>query len=483
MYSLSRSSGITTAEEPIDLDAHAISSKFSSNTSKVPEPNLGSADVYINKSSLDARTINFISQNDSPETSIPSSPCSEQMGRLPTSSKVDTNMKGARLDADASDDVSQSVISNVEPRMRKKQEAQQSHGRNMPQQYTGSPHLAQGFAAQAISQGLSHQYSHPMFSSVGSQPLLHSSGLTPPMYATAAAYMTSGNPLYPNFQPSGLYPPQYNVGGYTVNPALIPPFMGGYTSHGAVPVPFDSTAPGSSFANRTYGASTGESTPHASNLQHLAHFYGQHGLVLPPSLVDPLHMQYLQHSFSNAYGASFQHGHLASTGFSGGQVDSFVQKELTAGAYISDPKLQPPINGRLSIPNPGKVGSIGGNFYGGQQSMGVISQYPTSPLASPLMPSSPAGGMNPLGQRNEIRFPPKAESYSGWQGQRVNSFEDSKRHSFLEELKSSNARKFELSDISGRIVEFRQFSLSSLFSFSRYTMVMISYGRNNLMPV
>ncbi|XWS20607.1 hypothetical protein CRYUN_Cryun31cG0117200 [Craigia yunnanensis] len=453
VYNHSRSSGITTAEEPKDHDVHAISS------SKVPESNLGSADVCMDTGALDSHTIGLISHNDSAETSIPSSPCFEQMGRLPTHLKEDTNIQDARLDADSSGEVPQSVVSTVESRMRKKQEAQQSDRRNMPQQYLsiqpGSPHQAQGLAAQAISQGLSHLYSHPKFSSVGSQPLLHSSGLTPPMYATAAAYMTSGNPLYPNFQPSGLYAPQYNVGGYAVNPALLPPFMGGYPSHGAVPVPFDSTASGSCFNNQTSGASTGESTPHASDLQHLGHFYGQHGLVLPPSLVDPFHMQYLQHSFSNVYGGSVQHGHLASAGVSGSQVDSFVQKESSAAAYIGDPKLQPPINGRLNIPNPGKVGSIGGSYYGGHQSMGVIAQYPTSPLASPLMPSSPVGGMSPLGRRNEIRFPLKAGPYSGWQGQRVNSFEDAKRHSFLEELKSSNARKFELSDIYGRIVEFR----------------------------
>ncbi|XWS19226.1 hypothetical protein CRYUN_Cryun32bG0112700 [Craigia yunnanensis] len=212
----------------------------------------------------------------------------------------------------------------------------------------------------------------------------------------------SGNPLYPDFHPSGLYAPQCNVGGYAVNPTLLPPFMGGYPSHGAVPVPFDTTASGSSFNNRTSGASTGESTSHISDLQLLGHFYGQHGLVLPPSVVDLLHMQYLQHSFSNVFGVSVQHGHLAPTGVSGGQVDSFVQKESTAAAYIGDPKLQPPINGRLSIPSPGKVGGFGGSYYGGRPSMGVIAQYPTSPLASPLMPSTLAGGISPVGHRNEI---------------------------------------------------------------------------------
>ncbi|XP_039016270.1 pumilio homolog 5-like [Hibiscus syriacus] len=458
VYSLSRSSGITTADEPIDHDVNAISSNFSSiNSSKVQELILSSVDVCVDESALDAHATSLIFHKDSSEASIQSSSCTEQTGRLSTSLKEDTNMKDTRLGADASGDVPQSVVlSTVESRMRKKQEAQQSHGRNVPREYYSSiqpapAQQAQELAGQAISQGLSHLYSHPKFSSVGSQPLLHSSGLTPPMYATTAPYMTSG---FANFQPSGLYAPQYNISGYHMNPAFLPPFMGGYPSHAAVSLPFDSTASGSSFSNRTYDASTGESTPNTSDLQHLGHFYGHHGLVLPPSLVDPLHMQYLQHSFSSIYGPSIQHGHLASTGVTGGQVDPFVQKESSGAAYIGDLNLEPPINGRLGIPNPGKVGSIGGGYYGGHQSMGVIAHYPTSPLASPLMPSSPVGGMTPLGRRNETRFPPKAGPYSGWQGQRVNIFEDSKQHSFLEELKSSNARKFDLSDISGRIVEF-----------------------------
>ncbi|KAK8609736.1 hypothetical protein V6N13_093151 [Hibiscus sabdariffa] len=409
VYSLSRSSGITTADEPIDHDVNAISSTFSSvnASSKVPELILGSADVCVDKGALDSHATSFIPQKDSSETSIQSSLCPQQTGRLSTSSKEDTNMKDARPDADTSGDVAQSgVLSTVESRMRKKQEAQQSHGRNMPREYYSSiqpapTQQAQGFAAQAISQGLSHMYSHPKFSSVGSQQLLHSSGLTPPMYATAAPYMTSGTHCMPIFHHLGLYATQYNINGYPMNPAFLPPFMGGYPSHAAVSLPFDSTASGSSFNNQTYGASSGENTPNTSDMQHLGHFYGHHGLVLPPSLVDPLHMQYLQHSFSNIYGASVQHGHLASTGVTGGQVDPFVQKESSGAAYIGDPKLEPSINGRLSIPSPGKVGTIGGGYYGGHQSMGVIAQYPTSPLASPLMPSSPVGGMTPLGHRNE----------------------------------------------------------------------------------
>ncbi|RVX03745.1 Pumilio-like 5 [Vitis vinifera] len=90
-----------------------------------------------------------------------------------------------------------------------------------------------------------------------------------------------------------------------------------------------------------------------------------------------------------------------------------------------------------------------------------MTQFPASPLSSPILPGSPVGGTNHPGRRNEMRFPQgpirNVGVYSGWQGQRgADNFEDPKKHSFLEELKSNNARKFELSDIAGRTVEFRQ---------------------------
>ena len=74
------------------------------------------------------------------------------------------------------------------------------------------------------------------------QPLLQSSGFTPPLYATAAAYMSSANPFYTNMQASGIYTPQY-VGGYTVNPTAFPPYVTAYPPHGAVPLVIDRELP------------------------------------------------------------------------------------------------------------------------------------------------------------------------------------------------------------------------------------------------
>ncbi|TXG69577.1 hypothetical protein EZV62_004512 [Acer yangbiense] len=141
-----------------------------------------------------------------------------------------------------------------------------------------------------------------------------------------------------------------------------------------------------------------------------------------------------------------------------------------------DPKLQSPTNGGLGISNQRKGGMTIGSYYGGPPGMGVMALFPASPIPSPVLPSSPVGGSSHLGQRSEIRLSQgsnrNAGIYSGWQGQRgVNIYDDSKRPSFLEELKSSNAKKFELNDIAGRIVEFRQYSILSLFSLHSYTYI------------
>lgn len=358
-----------------------------------------------------------------------------------------------------------------------KQEQKHSYERNMeqhhPSQQGGTVNQIHGVQPQLVSQGMNSLYrglekvsrGHNIFSSVEVHPPLHSPGLTPPLYATAAAYMTSGNPYYTNVQPSGLFTPQYGVGGYAPSSALYPPYIAEYPSHGAIPMSFDATSC-QSFNVRTASISAGESIPHVGGMQHPNKFYGQHGLMLQPPFVDPLHMQYFQHSFEGVYGAVGQYGQLASRGAFGHQADTFVSKE--SSAYMDDQNFSLSTNGSLSIPSPRKGGIASNSYNGGAPSMGFMTQFPISPLASPVLPQSPVGATNYPGRRDEMRFPQDstrhAEVCNAWQGQRGgSSSHDLKRHSFLEELKSSNSRKLELSDITGRIVEFRQCSALNFF--------------------
>lgn len=446
------------------------------NISDVPEVN--GKDVCIDTSTVDKNDVALISSNDPLAVSRSTMPLSEKSQVSPTRRPDEIiTKKGGLMDDASSSDIRQSDVSKMESRMRKKQEEQQYQGRIMIQHHPSAQqsmsYQAQGGQAQSASSGMIHTNSgmekpthgQAILSSFEVQPSLHSPGLTPPLYATAAAYMPSGHPYYPNFQPSGVYAPQYNMGGYALNSALLPPFMGGYPSHGPIPMQFDPTS-GASFNMRTTGVSTGESIPHLGDSPHQK-FYGQHGLMIQPSFVDPLHMQYFQQPFGDAYSASVQQSRMASGSVTGALADPSMPKDPAFAAYMSDQKLQSPTNGSMSLANQRKGGISVGGYYGGPPGMGVMTQFPTSPIASPLLPSSPVGGTSHLARRSDMRLPHgssrNAGMYSGWQGPQ-NIFDDSKRPSFLEELKSSNAQKFELSDIAGRIVEFRQCSILSLFS-------------------
>ncbi|CAK7323765.1 unnamed protein product [Dovyalis caffra] len=397
VYSQSRPSSLAAAEGT-DHDVHAIPLNVSStNISKVPESHAGS-DVCVDTYGLEVDALRLISINDPASADLPTSSCRDG---TPTRQKVNPALKVLVLRLMLQLEVPVNQVQVI------------SQGSNLSHSSMENP---------------SHGY--PKFSSIEVQPSLHS-----PVYAPQAAYMTAGTPFY---QPSSVYPSQYSMGGYTVGSAFISPYMPGYPSQSTIPMSFGGV-PGPSNDGRSADASA---VPHIGSLQHLAKFYGQQGLMLQPSFVDPLHVQLYQHPFGDAYSATPHHNRLASSGATGPQIDSFIpQKDLAIAAYMADQKLLPSTNGSLSIPGPGKMTIPG-----------------ASPLTSPVLPSSPVGGVNHLGRRND-RFPQgssrNAGLYFGGQEQRaISSADDPKRHYFLEELKSNNSQKFELSDVTGRIVEF-----------------------------
>ncbi|KAK9269332.1 hypothetical protein L1049_001103 [Liquidambar formosana] len=355
--------------------------------------------------------------------------------------------------------------------IKKNQEWQHSQQNNLLQnqvhQQQSNTFQILGGKCQIISQGMNQAYigmdqflRGPSEFSAEVQPVLQSSGFTPPLYATPAAYMTPGNSFYPNLQPPGLYSPQYGLGGYALNTTVLPSYVAGYPPHGAIPFAYDGSA-GPSFNTRTSGVSAGGNIAHGVEMQHLNKSYGQLGFGLQPSFADPLHMQYFQQPFWNAYTDSGQLDPLASRGgVVGSHMSTLDSRKGSDGAACSDDqKLPYQRAGGLSNLNPRRGGIMSNNYFGSPTNMGILMQFPTSPLASPVFPGSPVSGTSLPGARSELRFPPdsgrNAGIYSGWQGQRgFQSFDDPKAYSFLEELKSGKVRRFELSDISGHIVEF-----------------------------
>ncbi|RDY14640.1 Pumilio-like 5, partial [Mucuna pruriens] len=298
-------------------------------------------------------------------------------------------------------------------------------------------------------------YNSSKFSNV--QPLLQSSGFTPPLYATAAAYMTSANPFYTNMQASGIYSPQY-VGGYTINPTAFSPYVATYP-HGAVPLVVDGTT-SSSYTPLTPGVSTGGNISHGAEMVQTNKYLGQFGFPLQPSFGDPMYMQYHQQPFVEGYGISGHFDPVAPRASGVSQISPYdSQKRPSTGAYLDDKKLPDQRTGANM--NSRRGGLLFPSYFGHMPNMGYVMQYPSSPLPSPVLSGYPEGSPGLPGVRNELKLPPASGRNggiaSGWQGQRsFDSAHDPKIVNFLEDLKSGKGRRFELSDIIGHIVEFRQ---------------------------
>ena len=267
---------------------------------------------------------------------------------------------------------------------------------------------------------------------VDAQPVLQTSGFGHPLYANVAAYASGTHPYYSNVQAQSFVSPQY-VGGYALSTPGFSPYVGGYHPPGIVPVVVEGTV-GSSFNART---SVGSISPGA-DVQHISKPYGQLGFPVKTSYSDPMHMQYYQQPFVESYGVPGQYAPLAS------RAGLDLNKASNTGASLDDHKIQHQRNGGLGNVNPQR-GPLSVSYYGTSPSAGVLMQYPNSPLNSPVLPAS-----------SIINSERNSGFYHGWPGHRgTESLHDTKIYNFLEELKSGKGRRFELSDITGHIVEFR----------------------------
>lgn len=443
-----------------------------------------SADHDAGSSSLydsSIRTPNVIMSNLG--TNVVSSDADPSPAPVPSSSSLDCtrsvggNESGISIIGSEMKALNISSLPNMGNQVNQEQWQHSCQNNLLPQkikQHQGNLSQPQSAKSQTTTQGVNSSYfgvdqflHGPSKFSAEVQPVLQSSGFTPPLYATAAAYMTSTNPYYSNIQAPGFFSTQY-VGGYTLNPNAYPPYISGYPPPpGAVPLVVDGTA-GPSFNARTTGVPTAGGIPPGADMQNLNKFYGQVGFPMQPSFVDPMYMQYNQQPFGEPYGIPGPFDPMAARGgIVGGQVSMPDQKKgLDNAVYMEEHKIQHQRNASPANLNPRRGGPMSPNYFGNTPNVGVLLQYPTSPLSSPVLPGSPGGGTGLPRGRTEMRFPPgtgrSAGIYPGWPGQRgFESFDDPKMYNFLEELKSGKGRRFELSDITGHIVEFRYFLVCS----------------------
>lgn len=457
VYNQSRSSSHVTTDEPIDPDIQVLQlDNLSVNISMSPETKSGLDSGARVENSLKLKAI------DGPSAvSLPKPSYLDKLGKSPSPQQNEAGNK----DKCVRDDVLRSHPSMSNERDKQEEKV---YEKNILQPYPQQSHYqVQGFQDHGPGQSLSNAqngigrvlHGHVNFSSAEVQSVLQTTGLTPPLYATAAAYMASGNQFYSNYNPTAVYAQQYSMGGYPIGSTFIPPYVAGYPSHAGLPMHYDASSR-QSFSGQTAGVSTGESNQQVGDMQVFNKFYTNQGLVMHPSFHDPLQMQYFQHPLEDAYSHQAPYGRAQPVNMVGGQFDSYAsQKDPNLPSYVGDKKFQCAPNGNPGVFSPRRMGMPSSNYYGSPTGIGFMPQYVGSPLGSPVVPGSPIGGASPSGRRNDFRFPQasvrSASEYSGWQSQRGSeSFNDPKKHSFLEELRASNARKIELSDITGRIVEF-----------------------------
>ncbi|KAI3447312.1 hypothetical protein Pfo_003977 [Paulownia fortunei] len=314
----------------------------------------------------------------------------------------------------------------------------------------------QGSYSQMVYPGLSNSYGtlnqfhygSSSLSTVEVQPVLQSSGFRPPLYASAASFMTSPSPFYPNLQPPGFFTPQYSMGGYAFNSAVLPSYLPGFPPQGAVPLAFDSA----SFP--TSGVSDGGNL-HAYNMQNLK-FSSQVGVPVQPSFSDLFHMQFFQLPVQDLNGKYGHFGHQ--TPGDGAVVNQVESRDLRKGEDLIDLS-----NDHKSQHSAGagynsfslQRGNMASHYsFGSPKNVGPIVQFPTASAVSPVVPAKPVGGTNSPGGRYYMSHSHSSGKSSKTYGLQSQSWNDISSSSFLEQLKSGKGQRFELSDIAGHIGEF-----------------------------
>lgn len=289
--------------------------------------------------------------------------------------------------------------------------------------------------------GLNHlYYGSPSVPVTEGQPILQSPGFTPPFYAPAAAFMTSTSQFYPNLQPSGVFTQQYSISGYALNSAVLPSYLPGFPHQGVVPMAFG-RAP-----FPTSGASDGGNL-HAYNMQNLK-FSNQLGAPL---------QQYLPVPVPDLYGTYGHFGHQPpGVGAVANQVGSCDLKKSADLRLLNDHTSQPSDSAGYNSSNP-RGGNISSHYsFESPTNVGSLMRFPTPSAVSPGVPAKPLGGTYSHGGRHNashVHSSGNARKTSGTQNQ---SWNHTNEYSFLEELKSGNGQRFDLSVILGHIGDFRQ---------------------------
>ncbi|KAH7839721.1 hypothetical protein Vadar_007848 [Vaccinium darrowii] len=271
-----------------------------------------------------------------------------------------------------------------------------------------------------------------------STPILNGGGGSPSNYHN----LESPNSSFSN----------YGFNGYAINPAS-PSMMGNQTAN--LPPLYENVLNASAMGvsgldSRALGGGLNlgpNLMTAAAELQNLSRAGNQSasGSFQMP-LMDPLYLHYLR----TAEYAAAQAAALS---------DPTIEREGMGNAYMDLIELQKAYLGSLLTPQKSQYalpyGSLNQNYYG-NSAFGLGMSYPSSPLAGTLLPNSPFGSGSPVryGERS-MRYPSEHFASSLLDGHFASSL--------LDEFKSNKTKFFELSEISGHVVEFSADQYGSRF--------------------
>jgi pumilio RNA-binding family len=177
------------------------------------------------------------------------------------------------------------------------------------------------------------------------------------------------------------------------------------------------------------------------------------GGALQTPYVDPMYLQYTR---TPEYAAA----QLAALN------DPSVDRNYLGNSYMNLLELQKAYLGSLlspqksqyNVPLGGKSGGSNHHGYYGNPAYGVGLSYPGSPMANSLS-SSPVGSGSPIRHNDlNMHFASGMRNVAGVMGPwhlDAGNLDENFASSLLEEFKNNKTKCFELSEISGHVVEFR----------------------------
>lgn len=298
-------------------------------------------------------------------------------------------------------------------------------------------------------------------------------------FSKASSFNSPGIPPihYQNVDSSNEAFTNYGPNGLSINPAFSP-MMANQIAAGKSPIYLRNLLLFVKLELIGKGISTGSNLAgdHLQSLGRIGNYAdAAPGLQMPA--MDPMYLQYLRMSEYAAQVAATYNGSSLDKSYMNNSYLDVLGPQNIQKAYLSSLLSS---QKQYGMPFQGKLGGLNHGYYG-NSGFGLGVSYAGSPMASPILPGSPVGSGSPLrhGDRN-VRFPTGTRNMGGgvlgsWRSDVGGTFDEGFASSLLEEFKSNKTKCFELSEITGHVVEFRYgMSLDNMPSINLIVYILIN---------